>query len=325
MRRFVLPVVGAFVLAVGIFTGVEVAFTLRSQAEDNAERARTTMASVREFYTHAAEQDAVTMAIATRLLSREGGLREAFLAGDGLRLRQLAEPVLATLRDIENIAELTFLESGGRVVASLNVDSASGPQAYPTVEQAAASGGTTAGLELDGQGRLWLRVVQPWREADGRVLGYIQVARGIEQHIRAIKRMTGADLAVLLDKSVLDRERWEKAERAAGRQPEWIATSPAVSTAHTFRQLPPDLMALADAIPEGGYQEIRRDGMLWLAQWTPFNDITGRRIGRVVIFADASAALQRTALAFQRLGLLTLSGILMSGIFYLLIARIDRR
>ena len=64
-------------------------------------------------------------------------------------------------------------------------------------------------------GQFVLRVVKPWL-IDGQLVGYIELGENIEHLTRRVKRTTGADLVVVIDKRYLEYKAWSEMQEQLG-------------------------------------------------------------------------------------------------------------
>src|SRR5439155_6117790 len=89
-----------------------------------------------------------------------------------------------------------------------------------TLAEARRTGKPTWGNEQGPFGTLTLRVVYPWF-SEGKLLGYIELGKEVEDVLHEVRQMLGVDLVVVADKQFLDRAKWEKASKNLPRPARW--------------------------------------------------------------------------------------------------------
>ncbi|NTW62696.1 MAG: response regulator [Chlorobiaceae bacterium] len=196
-----------------------------------------------------------------------------------------------------------------------------------TLLEAERTGVVSSGLELDPKGLLTLRVVMPVFQ-NGRIVGFIDVAKEIEAVINRVHYQEGIGIALIVDKKFLDRGEWEKAMHGLGRRTEWDRFRDEVQVYNTFGYFPEAFdhsLASSDAMPFYQSRAVKWQGKSWRLNSLPLEDASGRIIGRMLVIQDVSfyqAAIFR---------MITLAGIalfiilaLLFGFLFVVLKRIDR-
>jgi hypothetical protein len=178
-------------------------------------------------------------------------------------------------------SQILRLESGqrtGQVVDRLNLF------------DAAEAGALPYGLDLDTLGRVTLRVVAPWRDGDGHLIGFIELGREIEPLIDSLHRVLGVDVLVLIRKDLLDRESWEEGERIAGRQRSWDELASSVAVIQTLPSVPMPVGLMIEDGSRSREVTVTADKKRRTYAFTmrPLQDIGERPIGEIVVLKDVS-------------------------------------
>ena len=79
---------------------------------------------------------------------------------------------------------------------------------------------TVSGIELGPFGTFTLRVVQPWF-IGGEHGGYLELGMEIEHLMPKLKKALNIELVFVIDKSRLNREKWEEGLEMMGRKGDW--------------------------------------------------------------------------------------------------------
>lgn len=163
-----------------------------------------------------------------------------------------------------------------------------------TLRQAIKTGKATHGLELGSLGTMTLRVVLPWHDEHGDLLGFIELGTEIENLLAAIREIGGVDYVVTIEKKYLDRAKWEGGMQLLGRPAGWdrfeskvvIDSSVELPTASLTRILNRDGVSGPGEILE----EIRSsDGRRFAARRLVLVEAGGRVVGDYFLFYDTTA------------------------------------
>lgn len=152
-------------------------------------------------------------------LDRLGALAEA-IAGDASLGRLLerrdkggllaeAGPLFQRLRDAHGITHLYFHDADPArgVLLRVHRPELGGDVVRRPVFRRAVETGEQAGGREFGRTAFAVRVVRPWRE-DGKVLGYLELGTDIHTFLARLKRITGDEYGMLLDKRQLEPASW---------------------------------------------------------------------------------------------------------------------
>jgi HAMP domain-containing protein len=156
-----------------------------------------------------------------------------------------------------------------------------------TLVAAAETGRVAAGKDL-GKTAFALRAVRPWR-VDGKLIGYLELGEELDGFLERMKRETGDDYALLVEKRHLDRALFAEVRKAAGRRDGWddLPTEVVVDATATG----PSMSAWAGDVvflPAGGLflGESAEEGRTFARGALPVADATGHRVGILVVRSD---------------------------------------
>src|SRR5688572_4204500 len=179
--------------------------------------------SVERYFNLRIKADADLMSATLFGLARDETLRSAFLARDRAALQAVAQPIFQQLNQQYRITHMYFVMPGKITLLRVHRPEAFG-DTIPrvTMDRAVRTGQLAYGLELGRlRGLFTLRVVMPWRDPAGNLIGYLELGQEIQHFSEDLKRVLGVDLFVAIRKEMLDRESWEAGMQMFGRMPSW--------------------------------------------------------------------------------------------------------
>jgi hypothetical protein len=225
-------------------------------------------------------------------LSDNQELAAAMAAGNAVALERRVAPIFAHMRDQHNISHLYFTRPDRSPLLRLDGTGKSGQVVdrlilYDTAESA----GSSDGLDLNAFGVVTLRVTVVWRDADGKLIGFVEIGRDIAPLIDEVHRVMGLDILLLVKKDLLDRDRWEEGERQSGAQGSWDELANAVSVARTLPTIPTAIgLMLEDGQPSmtGGITIVEVGKRSLAMSVHPLLDLEKKPIGDVVLLRDVT-------------------------------------
>jgi hypothetical protein len=221
------------------------------------------------------------------LLANEG-LRQAFAARDRAALLARASPIMEQLK-LSGVTHWYFIAPDRTVFLRVHEPGKHGDRAERvTVQRAAVTGLPAAGKEL-GRTAFALRVVTPWRDEQGRIIGFMELGEEIDHFLTRMKQATGDEFGLVVKKEHLDEKAWAEVLGAARNT--WN-DRPAVVLVDTtsFAQGIADFQGSVDDIPAGGRMLDKREdrAAAWIRGVFPVRDAAGRRVGALFILHDFS-------------------------------------
>jgi len=187
---------------------------------------------------------------------------------------------------------------------------------------------STSGVELGPFGTLTLRVVHPWW-IDGELNGYVEIGVEMERLVPKLKNILDSELIFTVDKSFLDRSKWEEGLKIVGRRGDWDQFPDFVAVSQTLEEISSNLNEHVQFHASQDKEHIihmSTGNRKYRIGFVPLIDIGGRNLGDIIVLKDITE--KEAVLHIQLLTMITASavvGVLMFGFFYLYVGRIESR
>jgi PAS domain S-box-containing protein len=327
--RILIPLASALgvLLAVSILT----AHILHTRRINNQTQNR--LSQVKKLFKMEQDEDAQLLKGFISLLQKDNDLREAWLAKDRKALLKFSMSIFDNIRQQHKITHFYFHELDS--VCFLRVHN---PSIYGdyidrfTMHSAVRDAKTAYGIELGPLGTFTLRVVYPW-QIDGRLVGYIELGEEIEHITSELNEALGVELCLIINKSYLDRAKWEEGMKMLGRQPLWNQFPNFVISGSTFAKLPPALSIYLEEHSICDNKEhlsraikLPSNNRYYLGRFLPLIDAGGRDVGDIAVHVDITEEVSGLQIFSVILTLSCITVIfLLLGFFYFYIGEIENK
>lgn len=155
-----------------------------------------------------------------------------------------------------------------------------------TLDEAFTTQDLAWGVELGASGQFVLRVVKPWL-IDGQLVGYIELGENIEHLTRRVKRTTGADLVVAIDKRYLEFDAWSEMQEQLGRRVDWNQFPDKLIIDKTLAVLPRQLLQqIGQGAEENVSVTISDEDQIYDASVLPAVDARKQLLGNIWILLN---------------------------------------
>lgn len=181
------------------------------QQHSTLTEATADLSRVQEKFSFLIEKDTKSLSAVLETFSYIQSFKEVFKAGDRERLYDAVLPLFSDLKDRYDITHLYFHTADGQVFLRMHDKGLYGDAvSRPTFLRAQADDEAAAGMEL-GKTAYALRLVMPYHDGDGRLLGYIELAKDMDVFLAQMKKEYGNDLFMLLaDEDSINKEDWQR-------------------------------------------------------------------------------------------------------------------
>ncbi|MEI8133371.1 MAG: cache domain-containing protein, partial [Leptolinea sp.] len=290
LSRLLLPLAGMFIL---LLVG---AGTLLWQQEQRwqADRISFNISRVRLDLRTSLEQQTKALSALLPSITSKPGVQQALLNRDSAHLLTGWQPLFKTLNQENNITHFYFLDADRVCILRVHKPDKFGDRIERfTALEAERTGKIASGIELGPLGTFTLRVIQPVF-ADGKLVGYVELGKEIEDILLELHTRTDIQLAVVIRKEYLNQQLWEDGMKLLGRQPDWNRLPNSVVSYSSQGSLPEAFLPLADQIESGNIQsdtgqEISVSGADWRVSSLPLQDASGKEVGKLLIMGDITA------------------------------------
>lgn len=283
------------------------------------EKLETRLAILTQMFDAEMGREAELMRGLTDFLESDPRIREAWLAGDRRKLQDCSWPRFQEIRSKYRITHFYFHDLEKVCFLRVHNHQRFGDtiDRY-TLMQAARTQETTRGVELGPFGTLTLRVVRPWR-IEGRPVGYIELGIGMEHTPTELKEVLGAELFFTIDKSYLDRAKWQEGLKMTQRTGRWDLADGFVFVARSGEDVPQQLVThLNEVHPERtGWEFNYTEGSrVYRCGVVPLAEAGGSEVGYILSLLDItdSVAAQNRLLVILIASGAVLAGVL--GVFF---------
>jgi PAS domain S-box-containing protein len=242
----------------------------------------------------AMELQADGLATALRPIAADTGVQTGLRDRDRERLLANWLPVFEWFKQKELVSHFYFMDANRDCLLRLHELARAGDRIGRfTLMEAQRTGEMASGVELGPLGTFTLRVVQPVY-CEGKLVGYIEFGKEIEEILRRLHEQSGGELAVAIRKEYLVRESWEAGMRALGRDADWDRLPNSVIVYASQGRLPDEFADSVDAAESegcpqrGADTQIVCDDKVWSVSGIPLMDVAEKGVGNVLVMCDVT-------------------------------------
>jgi diguanylate cyclase (GGDEF)-like protein/PAS domain S-box-containing protein len=322
LRRLMWPLAATLLLV-----AVIVAMALWHQQELRLQDA--VVQRIGEIPTLLQEEQERQLAVMDALLERitaDSALHEALRTRDRNRLFSENRELLEELRSKYGVSHFYFQDANRYNIVRMQFPEKTGGkiERYTTLE-AERTGKPAGGLELGSFSLLTLRMVHPVF-SEGRLIGYVELGKPMDQILAGLRLPEGVEVAMTLNKNVVEREVWETGIELTQRDFRWDDFPGHVLTYSSLRPMPSGFLKQYFSERDHGHEHVtgKVGDRSWRAASVPVREVSGRALGNLVIMLDISvqkAAFWRMAGTTAALSVVALA--LLMGFLFRLLRRAD--
>jgi signal transduction histidine kinase len=273
------------------------------------------------------QQSVDKMELATDLLTQSTELETALAAHDKEALRTLSMPLFGHMRDEHEITHFYYHDLNRINLLRLHGTLQGDLINRKSMLQAQNTGHPGIALEQGKTGNAVLRVVHPWQNASGEVLGYVELGMDFNDIADEISHLLGIDILVVVDKQFLERELWQKQALNLSKESYWDDFTDRVIVDRTLPEVPEQLQAALAEIPLGteSAQQLTLVSGVYQTLGLPLKDFDGEQLGTIVVLKEITPIVADARQSVLRFSLLCLGiGAGLFVFFYWLLKRLRK-
>jgi PAS domain S-box-containing protein len=285
-RKVLIPLSVTLILFTLLFVFVGDRF-LQTHLDDSLAKR---LATVEILFPTLINQRSELMAATLTQIARDKRLQSFFETGNRAGLLHRAEKIFKPLHSRYNITHFYF-----HTLKKINYLRVHQPQRFGdlinryTLNEAAATGRISSGIELGPLGTFTLRTVLPWN-TDDRRLGYLELGEEIDPIIRTLREVGKAELLITIRKEFLNRQGWEEGMRMLGRPDDWNLFPNRVIIENTLPGLPAELVQIFSRaeLPKRQSVDLTYRGRSYRGRTLPLRDAGNRGVGEILVLLDTT-------------------------------------
>jgi HAMP domain-containing protein len=291
-------ILGTQVLIVVVFAAIVVYF-FQQNLRINAHQ---TIRNTQGIYNSIIANDTKMLSAALNTFMNDQSYKLLYARHDRNELTKAAEDLYKTNHDNYGITHFYFIDNDGTCFLRVHKPELFGDTINRlTFLKAKETGAVSSGLEL-GKTAFALRVVAPYLH-NGMRIGYVEFGEEIDHFDQIVKKETGSDVAVLIDKTLLDEKSYRQTRQTMGQKDDWDDLKGYAMVSTTFGNR---AFIAKDVFNE---QEVRAvngptflgttafEGKNLMKGAFPLHDMTGKKVGVVMVLSSIQEQVRHERLA----------------------------
>ncbi|GFE58713.1 cache domain-containing protein [Geobacter sp. AOG1] len=280
-------ILGIQVLIVVVFAAIVIYF-FQQNLRINAQQ---TIRNTQGIYNSILTNDTKMLSAALNTFMNDPTYKQLYARHDRALLTKAAENLYKTNHDKFSITHFYFIDNDGTCFLRVHKPELFGDTINRlTFLKAKETGAVSSGLEL-GQTAFALRVVAPYIDNGSRI-GYVEFGEEIDHFDQIVKKETGSDVAVIIDKSLLDEKSYRKTRLTIGQKDDWddLKGYALVSTTFDNRAFIANKVfneEEAHAVKGPTFLgTVAFEGKNLMKGAFPLRDMTGKKVGVVMVLSN---------------------------------------
>ncbi|MBF0445741.1 MAG: PAS domain S-box protein, partial [Magnetococcales bacterium] len=273
------------------------------------------------------------MAALLTVLSDYPGIQESFVNRDRQALLRQASPFFEKIKQGLGITHLYFHRTDRTVFLRVHH-----PERFDdliarnTLLEAEGDMKVSLGMELGPLGTFTYRVVAPWREPSGQLIGYIELGMEVNHLFNELKESFNIKAFPFIQKKFLVKELWEQGmQMLLGSPANWDRFEQVVVAGYAYESLPLWLKNDTLHLENSNQSDQKNEFFYWFGEHEHFRkldlfDVSGRKMGWLgIVIDDEEFELVQRQFFFIVIVGLCLIATLISLRFYKRLSRVEER
>ena len=239
------------------------------------------------------ERDVNKLSATLEAIAHDPAIKEIYLGKDRDKLYEHNQALFDDLKNKYEITHWYFILPDGHVFLRMHQRNQFDDMVNRvTFKQARDTGQIASGIEL-GKTAYALRVVTPYYDDNGQLIGYVELGEEIGHFLKILKRDTDNELSIMADKDFLSKDDWAATRQTAALRNNWddLAdhvvignTNETQSTAKCFTQ------EISEQVEKdkNSFESIQDGNKYFGCGGFEITDASGNHTGLVMILADVT-------------------------------------
>lgn len=242
------------------------------------------------------EERTDSMLLLTKTACSNERLVDALQGNNTDDLRSEGYKVFGRFSDQSHISHLHFLSPDRQLLTCLANNSAHSYRSLSRLgEHLEGPDSWAAGIDVDGQTGLLLRVISPCYR-DGRCVGYVEACQDVQDIMRHVSAATGVDMLAAFDRQHLQDYRWQAVRQRLKQTGQWDTSSRRVVAYSTASVVPDNLSAYlsgrSDSVSSMRLIGRGKDSHQYAVTMLPMEELPGALKGSIAVLQDVTARLE---------------------------------
>jgi len=286
---FLTPIVSLMVIA--MVSTVLLASYLNTYSQNLSlinEKIKETKALAEKIIDNGVDIDSKAIETIIHTLAKDQGLIEIFKSGSRSELQNYSYDIFKSLKDGYDITHFYF-----HLPNRVNFLRVHAPQRHgDSIDRMTAmisqqTMQISAGVEMGVLGTLTLRVVYPWKDKNGDLLGYLELGKEIDHIVQNLGHITDMPVHLLLHKERLDEIKWEEGMKTLGRENTWALYPDYIeSTGHSGHGTQVDIFMDRESLVAGSVENWRHDNKIFRPTVVPIRNLQKDHVADLVLMTD---------------------------------------
>lgn len=284
--RRLLPSLVVLISGIIVFLGLLLWWQQKQKLEEDVQRSEVKVSGA---FQKSLDISKESISIALEALSHDKSIIGALRDRDKERLYSLSVSLYEGLESHYGITQFYFIDPARLCLLRVHDPSRSGDRIDRyTLREAEKTAKLSSGIELGPLGTYTFRVVKPIVK-DGRLLGYIELGREIENILEGINFDPGRGVALFINKKYLQRSAWEEGMKLFQRDSDWLHFSNDVLVFSSLGRFPQEFNTVFSSGGPSGSIDADWNGRQWRITSKEFKDASGRITGKMILIQDISS------------------------------------